>query len=96
MDLIFDIIADFVLSLLGKATRRSKKPKTQIIIDILAATVFLLVVDGYATGSAVRYYRQGNVLLAAVFASVVVISFLLIGFVVLRRIIRKRKAEQEE
>lgn len=91
MDLFFDIIAELVLKLLGKVTKDNKNTRTQTIIDIFVASVFLLAVDGYAIWNAVSYYRQGKVLVAAVFASVVVASFLLIGFVALRRIIRKRK-----
>ena len=75
MELIFDIIADFVLKLLGKATKHSKNTRTQTVVDILVASAFLLAVDGYAMWSAVSYYRQGKVLVAAIFAAVVVVSF---------------------
>lgn len=95
MELIFDVIADLVLDLLGKVTRHSKKTRTQTIVDVLVASVFILVVDGLAIWSAVSYYRKGNVFLAVVFASIVVLSLLLIGFVIIRRIIRRRKAETE-
>lgn len=95
MDLFFDIIADLVLKLLGKVTKDNKNARTQTVVDILVASVFLLAVDGYAIWNAVSYYRQGKVLVAAIFASVMVISLLLIGFVVFRRIMRKRKDRQE-
>ena len=95
MDLIFDIIADLVLKLLGKATKHSKNARTQTVVDILVASVLLLAVDGYAIWSVVSYYRQGNIPIAAIFASAVVVSILLVGFVVIRRIIRKRKDRQE-
>lgn len=95
MELIFDVVADLVLDLLGKVTRHSKNTRTQTIVDILVASVFVLVVEGLAVWGAVRGYQQGNVLLTVAFASVVVISLLLIGFVIIRRIIRRRKAETE-
>ena len=95
MDLFLHIIADFVLKLLGKVTRRSKNERIQTVVDILVASVFLLAVDGFAIWNAVSYYRQGKVLVAAILAAVVVISLLFVGFVVIRRIIRKRKGRQE-
>ena len=94
MELLFDIIADFVLSLLGKMTRHSKNGKTQTVVDILVATTCILVTDGLAIWGAVSCYRQENVVGTVAFASVVVISLLLIGFVILRRLLR-RKAENQ-
>lgn len=86
-----DIIADLVLELLGKVVRHSKNPRTQTVVDVLVASVFLLAVDGFAIWNAISYYQQGNVIVAAIFAAVVVISLLLIGGLVLRRIIRRKE-----
>lgn len=86
-----DIVADLILELLGKITRHCKSPKTQMVVDILVASVFLLAVDGFAIWNAISYYQQGNVIVAAIFAAVVVISLLLVGGLVLRRIIRRKE-----
>lgn len=86
-----EIIADLVLDLLEKITRHNKNKRTQTVVDILVASVSFLAVNGYAIWRAISHYRQGNMLAAVAFASVVVISLLLIGFIILRRMIRKRK-----
>ena len=95
MELIFDILADLLLALLGKVVRHSEKKKTQTIVDVLMALAFLLAIEGLAIWSAVSCYRKGNIFLTVVFASIVVLSLLLTGFIVLRRIIRRRKAKTE-
>lgn len=86
-----DLIFEGILALLGKVTRHTKSKKTQMIVDILVASAAILI----AIWSAIGHYRKGNVLEAAIFASVVVISVLLIGFVVLRRVLREKKEEKE-
>ena len=86
-----DIIADLILELLGKVTKNIKNARTQTVVDVLVASVCILVVAGYAIWSAVSYYRQGNVWATVAFASVAAIFLLLIGFVILRRIIRKNR-----
>ena len=86
-----EIIADLVVELLGKLTKNIKNAKVQTFVDILIASVCILIADGCAIWGAVSYYRQGKVLAAIAFASVVVISLLLIGFVILRHILRNKK-----
>ena len=86
-----DIIADLVVALLGKLTKNIKNAKVQTLVDILIASVCVLIADGCAIWGAVSCYRQGKVLAAIAFASVVVISLLLIGFIILRRIIKNKK-----
>mgnify|MGYP003296286333 CR=1 FL=1 len=95
MELLFDIVAELALKLLEKVARHSENERTQNIVVVLVASVCILVVEGLAVWGAVSCYQQGNVLLTVAFASVVVISLLIIGAVVLRRIIRRRKAETE-
>lgn len=90
-----DIVANLILKLLEKVTKHSKNARTQTVIDILVASVVLLAVGGYAIWNAVRCYQQGNVLAAAAIASVMAITLLLIGFVVLRRFIRRRNERKE-
>ena len=88
---LMDIIADLVVALLGKLTKNIKNAKVQTLVDILIASVCVLIADGCAIWGAVSCYRQGKVLAAIAFASVVVISLLLIGFIILRRIIKNKK-----
>lgn len=95
MELIFDIIADFLLELLGKVARHSEKAKTQTVADVLVAVALLLAVEGLAVWSAVSCYSKGNIFLTVVFASIVVLSLLLIGFVMIRRILRRKRAEDK-
>ncbi len=89
-----EIIADLVLELLAKITRNNSK-KSQTVVDILVACLSLLAVNGYAIWKAVSCYRSGNLLGAVLFVAVVVVSVLLLGFLVIRRIIRKRKNKKE-
>ena len=90
-----EIIADLVVELLGKLlrqlTKNIKNAKVQTFVDILIASVCILIADGCAIWGAVSCYRQGKILAAIAFASVVVISLLLIGFIILRHILRNKK-----
>jgi len=92
MELIFDIIADLILKLLGKVTEQTKSATVQTFVDVLVAAAFLVAVDGCAIWCAVSFYRKGNMLLAVMLAFAAVIFFLLVGFMILRRIIRRRKS----
>lgn len=94
MELIFDIIGELVLGLLGKVTRHSKKTSTQTIVDILVAAAGILAAGGFTVWKTVSCCRRGNIWAAAIYASAAVIVLLLISFVVLRRIIRRRKSEK--
>lgn len=91
MELIFDVIADLILKLLGKVTEQTKSATVQTFVDGLVAAAFLVAVDGCAIWCAVSFYRKGNMLLAVMLAAAV-IFFLLVGFMILRRIIRRRKS----
>lgn len=95
MDFFFECIAELVSKILEKVTRHNISTRTQTVVDILVVAVSFLVLDGFAIWKAVRYYRSGNLLGAAIFAAAVVISILLLGFVVIRRIIRNRKNKIE-
>ena len=90
MELILQIVGDWILGLLGKVVRHTKSTKTQLLVDILVAAA-LLALDGYAIWRAVNYYKQGNIPSAIASTAIVVISVLLLVFVVSRHVIRKRK-----
>ena len=94
MDFLFELIADGVLAILGKVARHSKS-RTQTVVDILVAVIAILAVNGYAIWSAISAYRQGNMLATVLHSAVLVVSLLLLAFVVIRRIIRKRKAKKD-
>lgn len=92
MELILDVLFDKILSLLGKVTRNSKTTRrTQMIVDILVTSVAILVV----VWSVINDYRKGIVLIAAIFAFVVISLILMKGFVILFRNIRKKKEEMK-
>ncbi len=95
MDFFFECIAELVLKILEKVTRRNISKKTQTVVDILVSAVFLLMVNGFAIWKAVSHYRSGNLLAAAIFASAVVLCVLLLGFVIIRRMVRNRKNKIE-
>ena len=90
MDFLFDLLGEGLLSLLGKLTRRCKG-KTQIVLDIVVIVVASLVVDGYAVWRAIHHYRQGELLIAGIFALAVVLSVLLAGFVLCRILWDRKK-----
>ena len=94
MDWFLEMIADGVLAILGKVVRHSEK-RTQSVVDILVAVIAILAVDGYAIWRAIDAYRRGNMLGAVLYSAALVVSVLLLAFVVIRRIIRKRKAKKE-
>ena len=91
---MLDLLGQLVLDLLGKITRHCGK-RTQIVLDILVAAEVVLAVDGYAIWRTVHHYRQGEFLFAGIFALVVVLSLLLVGFVIVRRIILNRGKKNE-
>ena len=95
MDFFFECIAELVLDILEKVTRRNTSKRTQTGVDILVSAVFLLMVNGFAIWKAVSHYRSGNLLAAAIFASAVVLCVLLLGFVIIRRMVRNRKNKIE-
>ena len=95
MDFFLELITDLGLKILEKVTRRNTGKRTQTVVDILVSAVFLLMVNGFAIWKAVSHYRSGNLLAAAIFASAVVLCVLLLGFIVIRRIIRNRKNKIE-
>lgn len=86
-----ELIADGVLAILEKVAKHGQK-RTQTVVDILVAVISILAVNGYLIWSAISAYRQGNMLATVRYAAVLVISVLLMAFVVIRRIIRKRKS----
>lgn len=90
----FELIAEGVLAILEKVVKHSEK-RTQTVVDILVAVIAILAVDGYAIWSAISAYRRGNMLGAVLYSVALVVSVLLLAFVVIRRIIRKRKNKKE-
>ncbi len=89
MEALLEILAEGVLALLGKVTRRCGR-KTQIVVDILVAAGAVLAVGGYCVWRAVYHWCRGEFLIAGIFALVVVASVLL-GFITIRRIVRNNK-----
>ena len=90
----FELIAEGVLAILEKVVKHSEK-RTQTVVDILVAVIAILAVDGYAIWSAISAYRRGNMLGAVLYSVALVVSVLLLAFVAIRRIIRKRKNKKE-
>ena len=89
-----EIIADLVLELLAKITRNNSK-KSQTVVDILVACLSILAVNGYAIWKAVSCYRSGNLLATVLYSAILVVSVLLLAFIAIRCIIRKRKNKKE-
>ena len=90
----FELIAEGVLAILEKVVKHSEK-RTQTVVDILVAVIAILAVNGYAIWSVISAYRRGNMLATVLYSAALVICLLLLAFVVIRRIIRKRKAKKE-
>ena len=91
MDILIFIIGELLYFLAVKGIRNIKNEKTQIIVAAIFTVVVCVSVTGFAGWEAIQFYQKGNMLAAIVFAILAVLPILLIGFIILRRIIRTRK-----
>ena len=90
MELIFDIIADVVFNLIEKAIKGIKNEKIKLFAAAILAFAMTTLAVGFAVWGAISFYEKGNMLAAIVFVAIAVLILLLIGFIVLRRIIRRK------
>ncbi len=95
MNLIFDFIVDLLFRFSEKGVKNIQNEKKQIIAAAISAAVTCLAAVGLGIWKAIDYYREGKLWAAIVFAVMVVLVFLLLGFVVIRRIARNRKKKIE-
>ena len=93
MDIISFIVDELVFFLTEKGIKRIKNEKAQIIVTAILSAVMCVLVTGFAGWQAVQSYQKGNLLAAIFFAVLGVLPLLLIGFIMLRRVIRKRKRD---
>ena len=93
MDLLLEIVGDWLLDLFGKSAKNSKNTRKQKLF-IALISVGILAMVGYEIWSAITNYRQGNIALAIAFTAAAVVSVLVAAFVVIRR--RSRKTDSTD
>ena len=93
MDLLFDIAVEFLFTLVEKGIKGIKNEKLQVFAAATFAFVAFASLVGFATWMGVSFYREGTMVATIFCGAIVALAILLIGFIILRRIIRKRKIE---